>query len=350
MYNLMFVDDEIHTLNMMSNLLPWERMGVQLIACCSNALKALNVMIDERVDILVTDIKMPVVDGLELVSRTKEMYPDVECMVLSGYEEFQLAKMAIDKGVTAYMLKPCEKEELESGIRKCIENIERKRGFTDTDLLQRNGEIEKISVEIAEIKSVQEDEIRTALNEIIAHHQDVSRLRDAIIPVILQYGDDMTDAKFKIRKLTKASSSREILDIVTDTLERVNSLQTEQPDPIIAKMVDYANKNYNNPNLNVQFVAENVLYLSKSYVGRRFLKKMGMKFSEFLLQTRMERAIQILQEEGSNAESIASEVGLGNNVQYFYRLFKQYTGMTFGEYRENISAKPKQEIGKYSSR
>ena len=339
MYNLMFVDDEVHALNMMKKLLPWEQMNVELIACCNNALDALNVMVDERVDILITDIKMPVVDGLELVSRTKQMYPDVECMVLSGYEEFQLAKIAIDKGVTAYMLKPCQKEELENCIRKCIENIEHKRDSKDADLSLRNSEIEKICDEISEIKSVSEDKIRAALDEITKHHTNISRLREAIIPVVLQYGNDIPDAEFIIRKLTKAASSNEILSMITDILKRVNNLQTEVSDPIIEQMVAYANEHYSDSNLNVQYIAENVLYLSKSYVGRRFLKKKGMKFSEFLLQIRMEKAIQILQAEGANAEYIASEVGLGNNVQYFYRLFKQYTGMTVGEYREHGSKK-----------
>jgi len=64
---------------------------------------------------------------------------------------------------------------------------------------------------------------------------------------------------------------------------------------------------------------------------------MNMKFSDFLLQVRMEKAIEFLRETGdSNADDIANRIGLGNNVQYFYRLFRQYTGMTLKEYRDKM--------------
>lgn len=235
-----------------------------------------------------------------------------------------------------YMLKPCQKEELAAAIHKCVGNIERKKEHATTDFTQRSGEIEKICDEISEIKSVQGEEIHAALAEVMQLHPDISMLRDAVIPLLLQYEENIPDAKFKIRKLTKVSDAEELLDLVVEILKKVNSLQKDSADAIASKMAAYAEENYSNPNLNVQYIAENVVFLSKNYAGRHFLKKMGMKFSEYLLQTRMEKAIQIVKTENVSAESIAEKVGLGNNVQYFYRLFKQYTGMTLGEFRESL--------------
>ena len=71
MYNLILVDDEVRALSAIRNSVSWEEMNVQVIGCFDNALSALELMINEHVDILVTDIKMPVMDGLELIGRAK---------------------------------------------------------------------------------------------------------------------------------------------------------------------------------------------------------------------------------------------------------------------------------------
>ena len=94
MLRIMFVDDEKLALENIRLLLPWADMGMQ-VTTCDNALEALNRMIEIQPDILIADIRMPVMDGLELIARAREMYPGIKCLVLSGYGEFELAKMAI---------------------------------------------------------------------------------------------------------------------------------------------------------------------------------------------------------------------------------------------------------------
>ena len=144
MYNLILVDDEVRALSAIRNSVSWEEMNVQVIGCFDNALSALELMINEHVDILVTDIKMPVMDGLELIGRAKEMYPDIKCLVISGYEEFELARSAIAHGVRGYLLKPCEQETLEASIRQCIESIEKEKAAKSCKIEQRQEQVERI--------------------------------------------------------------------------------------------------------------------------------------------------------------------------------------------------------------
>jgi len=106
MMKIMLVDDERFVLEQIRKTIAWEEMGLELIGCCTNAMEALDYMIDEMPDILITDIKMPVVDGLELIAKTKQMNPFIECVVLSGYAEFDLARNAMEEGVKHYLLKP----------------------------------------------------------------------------------------------------------------------------------------------------------------------------------------------------------------------------------------------------
>ena len=81
---IMLVDDEQFVLERIQKTVSWEQMGMELTGCCTNAMEALDHMINEMPDILITDIKMPVVGGLELIAKTKQMNPSIECVVLSG--------------------------------------------------------------------------------------------------------------------------------------------------------------------------------------------------------------------------------------------------------------------------
>ena len=336
MYNLIFVDDESRVLNAVRDMLPWEEMNVRVIGWCDNAISALELMINEHTDILITDIKMPIMDGLELISRAKEMYPSIECLVLSGYEEFELARAAIERGVRGYLLKPCAKETLESSIQNCVSMIEKERAVTTYRLEQRQKQIEKLYEELLGIRFTNSEADEEAVRQIAGKYQDYGLLREAAIMAAIQHEQSVQTLHPVVKKMAQITSSLELIECTVKILREI-SKYTGIADPVVAKMVQYVYDHYDITSLTIQDVADNEIHLTARYVGRRFLKEMNMKFSDFLLQVRMEKAIELLHDtDYSNADDIANRIGLGNNVQYFYRLFRQYTGMTLKEYREKI--------------
>ncbi|HJC56439.1 MAG TPA: response regulator [Candidatus Eisenbergiella intestinipullorum] len=108
---LLLVDDESFLCEQISSNVSWESFGAELIGYCDNAMDALEQMIDEMPDILITDIRMPVMNGLELIARAKQMNPLLQCVILSGYAEFTLAQAALREGVQNYLLKPFSRAE-----------------------------------------------------------------------------------------------------------------------------------------------------------------------------------------------------------------------------------------------
>ena len=106
MYKLLLVDDEPIIRVGIRNMLPIERLGIEVTGICANALDALDCMTDNMPDILITDLKMPKMDGLELIERTIKMYPRIQAIILSGFDEFEYARKAIKLGVKEYLLKP----------------------------------------------------------------------------------------------------------------------------------------------------------------------------------------------------------------------------------------------------
>lgn len=92
MLDLLLVDDEKSVLEAMANTIRWENYGVRLVGTCGNAIEALHFMETSHLDVIITDVKMPVVDGIEMIKRAKEMGIKAEFVILSGFSEFEFAR------------------------------------------------------------------------------------------------------------------------------------------------------------------------------------------------------------------------------------------------------------------
>lgn len=112
MYKVLLVDDEEVIREGMTALIDWASLGFEFIGAAQNGLEAYELLMKTPVDIVITDIKMPVLDGLELIAKVKEEYPEMVFVVLSGYGEFELAKEAMGHGVKHYLLKPCNERKI----------------------------------------------------------------------------------------------------------------------------------------------------------------------------------------------------------------------------------------------
>lgn len=111
-YTVLIVDDEFLIRKGMRQFLDWEQYGFTIIGEVANGLEALKFAKTNQVDLMITDIRMPGLDGLELVEKLHEnnLYPYVT--ILSGYGEFEYARKAIEREVLSYLLKPIEEEAL----------------------------------------------------------------------------------------------------------------------------------------------------------------------------------------------------------------------------------------------
>ena len=106
MLKMIIADDERVIRESISRLIDWEKLGVELTGLCRNGLEAYDMIIDEDPDIVLTDIRMPGMDGLELIRKVSLMDLDTRFILLSGYGEFEYAKEAMKYGVKHYLLKP----------------------------------------------------------------------------------------------------------------------------------------------------------------------------------------------------------------------------------------------------
>ena len=139
------VEDEMVIRNGIVKSINWEKEGYRLVGEASDGELAYPMILKEKPDILLTDIKMPFMDGLELSRLVKQELPDTKILIFSGYDEFEYAKEAIRIGVTEYLLKPVSSEQLLEVMRRISKQIEQDR--EEREILRQYQEDMKENVE-----------------------------------------------------------------------------------------------------------------------------------------------------------------------------------------------------------
>ena len=109
MLKTFLVEDEVVIREMIKKMIPWEQYGFELAGEAADGEMALPLILKSKPDLLITDIKMPFMDGLTLCRLVKKELPDIRIVILSGYDDFNYAKQAISIGVEDYLLKPITK-------------------------------------------------------------------------------------------------------------------------------------------------------------------------------------------------------------------------------------------------
>ena len=122
LYTVIVADDEDEIREAVCTMIPWEELGFCLVGNASNGLDALELVEQYEPDLLLTDIRMPFISGIELARQVREVRPATNIAFLSGYDDFEYAKQAIQYNIISYMLKPLTME----GLAKELKNIRQK--------------------------------------------------------------------------------------------------------------------------------------------------------------------------------------------------------------------------------
>lgn len=243
MYKVLLVDDERTILDGISSIVNWENQGVILSGTANNGVEALDFIKKHQPDIVISDIMMPGLDGIQLLQKTFKIYPLIKFILLSGYSEFEYAQQAMGYGVKHYLLKPSNEDIISQALEEVVSELE----------LQKNQEL-----------------------------------------------------LFKFQDKKDQSYS-----------------------DIIMQMIDAIESQLGNPLLTLQLIASEELYMNADYLGKQFKKEVGQGFSTFVRNKRIEKALQIIEEERSiRVYELAERLGFGDNPQYFSQIFKKITGYT----------------------
>lgn len=124
-YRVLIVDDEYRIAVLISKLIHWEELNLECADFVDNSVIALEMVQKEQIDIMITDIRMPQMDGMELIEKSMNANPALKVIVISGYREFEYAQKAIQFGVGSYLVKPVNEAALNDNLKKIISECEK---------------------------------------------------------------------------------------------------------------------------------------------------------------------------------------------------------------------------------
>ncbi len=180
LYRIMLVDDEEEVRKAIIRKMDWEKLGFQVAGDAENGEDALEKLEQLEPDVVITDIRMPYMDGLTLTARIREKHPSMKVLIFSGYDDFEYAKQAIKLNVTEYILKPVNGQEL-------AEILNRVRISLDEEIEQRRNINALRESYLGSLPILRE----LFLNDLVRRTTDVAK----IVPKLREYGIDILDAR-----------------------------------------------------------------------------------------------------------------------------------------------------------
>ncbi len=133
---VMIVEDEPMIRKGIATVLPWKELGCEVIALASNGQEGLEKSEEEAPQLIISDIRMPIMDGLEMIEKISGKLPDTQVILLSGYKEFEYAQRAIAYGVSEYILKPVNQKELIEAVKRSVQVLrDKEKELKEKELL-----------------------------------------------------------------------------------------------------------------------------------------------------------------------------------------------------------------------
>lgn len=166
-YKVIIADDNPLICKSLKETIDWKKYGCLPVGTAENGTEALRLVYQTNPDILVTDIKMPETDGLELVEKVKTKFPDMEIIMITGYQEFEYAKRAIGLGVLDLVLKPIENRKLEEVLERAVQKLEAARNLKESFIsMKKRGLIKDLLLQGTEQKVTEADIKKIGLNRV----------------------------------------------------------------------------------------------------------------------------------------------------------------------------------------
>ena len=137
MYKVLIVDDEKMIRMGIKKVIPWPELGVGQVFTAGSAREALELLKENRPEIMITDIRMSGMSGLELIEAAKEILPALRVLVLTGYDSFEYARQSLRLKVQDFFLKPVEESDLSQAIREQVHVLEAEEAEAKSSMLVR---------------------------------------------------------------------------------------------------------------------------------------------------------------------------------------------------------------------
>ena len=315
----------------------WENSNFKITRYAQNGKEALLVLEKESFDLIITDIRMPIVDGLELLENIRKRGDKTFLVLASTYSEFEYAKRGLQNGAIDYIIKPITEENLKElfiRVEKLLKEKEDKP--KETNLKVSKDRIDKwynLFINLEETPKNLKDKYLKELNDIVKEEKVVfsELLFEGVWEKIVKVFPWLVKLE-NIEFLFKEESfEKEVEEKISNIKEIVKKYKLNNYDSLINNVSEVILKNIGKDKL-LDIISKE-LQLSKDYIGKLFKNKIGITLNEYSTILKMEYGKKLLSGSNKKVYEISEELGY-STIDYFSKLFKNYTGFTPVQYRK----------------
>ncbi len=343
----LIVDDDVFVRKCINTMIPWAQLGFDPPFEADNGAAAFEIAMREKPDIVISDVKMPILNGLEFSQKLRSTMVDTYIIILSEFSDFEFAQKAINYGVQDYLLKPLTKElimQLTEKIRQIVTGYEKKR-YYNTLMTDRT----HMQAVMSDLLDQTDSDAYKVFFDTIARNQihidDIKRFCLLVINVLFEQMSQRAFRKGELSELRRASLAqydglKNVDNILafTETLYRrcIDMLgkHVKPAESYIQLILNYIGKNYADPDLSVTKIAD-YLHLSAVYVGALFKQHQGVSMLSHMHKVRICAAVELLKNLSLSITEISTQTGY-ITPDYFTKMFKKATGMAPSEYRNML--------------
>lgn len=348
MYKVLVLDNDQEA-RWAARKFPWIRYGFDIPMEASTGAEALDLLAQGDIDLLVTDVTLPDMDGLELLERLGEHTQSPCVVLLSCVSNFELAQQGLAQGAFEYVVKPFSAQSFGSVLQRVEIFLKKMVG-----LYKEDGSLPEPSPALKQTLQLKRRELSELLlkgdlgflSEARKWTASCGQLPEmqgrALLFETLNSLHDSFDQQYPWVKNIEAAAPEE-MDSPEDFLKAVQKLYDKldryellKRDSLFRSICVVVQENIEQ-GISLGLVAEQ-LGISTDYAGRIFKRYTGEHFAAFVMRTKMERGKELLRDGRLRNYEISTRLGY-SNPDYFRQLFKNYTGMTPNEYRNSFRTK-----------
>ncbi|MFB9327876.1 response regulator [Paenibacillus aurantiacus] len=345
-YNVILVDDEQWNRDLIRTLGQWEAHGLHVTGEAEDGEEALKLVADVLPDIVITDMRMPGMDGVQLMEQIHSRYPGIRIVVISGYDDFNYLKQAIRYQAVDYLLKPVDPKELNAILGKCAKDLAAaaakatdlpldlslalasykqllSRHFNELNPSGIRQTMEQIRAELTRRDMTQDWQQERIVSQLMLALKESMNANSLPVEAIEQLGKGVAAGETTLGFMEEQYLTA--LEQLIATRKFKNKLNVEE-------IKTYIERHFAE-NVTLDQLAK-AFFVSKEYLSKVFKQEYGRNLTDYILHLRMEKAKDWLLDEQLSIKAVAEMAGY-EDVTYFYRVFKKHYGVAPGEMRKH---------------
>lgn len=361
MYDVLIIDDEPWSREVVKALGEWNRLALRVAGEAEDGRSGVRRIEELQPQIVVTDMRMPGLDGVELLQTLKERFPSLKIIVMSGYDDYMYLREAIHSRAVDYLLKPLDPEQLNAALEKCVRELEREQRsvealwkqplvFEDAAVLDEylacrqlvfgfllELDAEGVQSSLDKLAAILEQSPAVPLDgtALVKLGQDFLLLLEQFAAEHELDLHEMMGERRRERAAASgwASAGELIVDIGHLYRDAIAAARAKRRQSVLdlEEVKAHIDRHYQEP-ISLDALARR-FFVSREHLSRTFKAHVGEGLTEYIVRKRMEKARELIAEREMPIKRVAELVGYAD-LSYFYRVFKKHFGFPPGDLRK----------------